>query len=128
SCGGETNGAHIIIEPGSITLGVGPKVTGSSITLSATSIKLKVGTVSFEMSLSGIEETAVPGLVVRKAGAAAHQLNAAETSIKVGVEGITEKAPFLKQSIEALAQIEATIYKASFSGMKQEKAPMMMLG
>ena len=84
--------------PDSIKLEVGPPDVGASLEMTATEVTIKVGEVSLSLSATGIKES-VLALVAREAGLMGHTMKAAETSLAVGINGITEKGPIKQREL-----------------------------
>ena len=96
----------------SVKLGVGPPLElGAVIDLSETGITISLAKIiTITLSPTGVE------------------IKAAETSLKVGVEGITASGPLVQESAEAARKISTTIEQQQTSATRQFNAGVDMVG
>jgi hypothetical protein len=96
----------------SVKIGVGPPLEmGAVIDLTATGITLSLAKViTITMSPTGVE------------------IKAAETSLKIGVEGITLSGPLLQAKGEAAHKLTTTIEQQQTSATRQFSAGVDMIG
>jgi hypothetical protein len=96
----------------SVKIGVGPPAElGAVIELSPTGITLSLAQI-----------------ITVKLGPTGIELKAAETSLKVGVEGITSSGPLLQESAEAARKVSTTLEQQQTSATRQFSAGVDMVG
>jgi hypothetical protein len=110
----------------SLKLTVGPPGVGASITMTPLEITIKLGMIEFKMTPTGIEESILTAS--RKSTPIGHTLSAAESQVKVGVEGVTLAGPIIKESADAVLQAKAPLAQLSFDGLKKAQAGIAMEG
>jgi hypothetical protein len=121
-------GPRIEMEPTKITLAIGPPVVGASITLELTGITLSIGTTTLKLTATGIEESVLAGLTARQATPAGHKMVAAETALKVGVEGVSSDGPLFKNNVEGVAKFQSLLSQVSVSAMSKQQSGITMEG
>lgn len=96
----------------SVKIGVGPPLEmGAVIALTPTGITMSLAKIiTVTLSPTGVE------------------IKAAETSFKVGVEGITASGPLLRESAEAARKVSTTLEQQQTSATRQFSAGVNMIG